>query len=499
MKKETPLKIRYLIKLLSNIVNGLINVILVAFVPTALGTQAYGEFSYLFQFFTRLYGFISAGSPTAFFTKLSANPYRKNLVGFYLFVVIAILFVVFLSVYLVNVLGFRNIVFPDIEKESYIYLSLLFLFLTFLFDIYLKISDAYVLTTSVEIVKIVYKLVYTISLIGVIQYFYFDLDIYLIFNIVATSLFLIATSSLFIKKGVFSKEIFQNIQFSSTSKEFLEYIAPLFVTNSISIAIGFFQIWLLQKFGGAEESGYYGLAYQIGIMSFLFTSAMTQIITREFSKSFGEGDIETIRRLFLRYVPMLYSISAFFSLFVLFQAENVISLFTDDRFLEAVPVVMVMSFYPIHQTYGQLSTSLFYATERTKKYRNISLVSQTIMLGLSILFIYFLNLGAVGLGLTMVIGQLIGTNLQLVDNSKYLNMDYLYLVRHQIISILLFLTISYIASLFSMFQSPLVNFLFSGVVYLGLVGVAIYLYPDVLSLKKEELSRIMKKVFRRER
>ena len=72
-----------------------------------------------------------------------------------------------------------------------------------------------------------------------------------------------------------------------------------------------------------------------------------------------------------------------------------------------------MAFYPIHQTYGQLSGSIFYAASQTKLYRNIGIFSALLSVLFAFTFIYIFELGAVGLALTMLIVQVIGTNIQL--------------------------------------------------------------------------------------
>jgi O-antigen/teichoic acid export membrane protein len=277
------------------------------------------------------------------------------------------------------------------------------------------------------------------------------------------------------RESIFTTKIFREIQLKETSKEFLQYISPLFVIGTVGVLIGFFQIWLLQKYGGSEESGFYGLAYQIAAMSFFFTSAMTQIITREFSKSFGEGDREKIRELFLKYVPMLYAIASFFSMFLLFQAESVLMVFTDERFLEATAVVMIMSFYPVHQTYGQISGSLFMATDRTKEYRNTGLISQSISLVISIFLVYIFDMGAVGFAITMVVAQLIGVNIQLYYNSRYLSMNFLALLSNQAYTVLFFILASYISSM-AILEEAIYSFLLSGVVYTLISGVAYFIW-----------------------
>ena len=124
--------------------------------------------------------------------------------------------------------------------------------------------------------------------------------------------------------------------------------------------------WLLQVFSGSVQQGLYGLSYQIGAICFLFTGAMTPLITREFSIAYAKQDIPHMAYLFRRYIPLLYGIAAFFSCFIAMQAENVAYIFGGAKFHDAALAIAIMSLYPIHQTYGQLGSSVFYATAQTR-------------------------------------------------------------------------------------------------------------------------------------
>jgi len=200
--------------------------------------------------------------------------------------------------------------------------------------------------------------------------------------------------SVVIKKGIFKNlPTFSilNSQFSILTKEFVEYCSPLLVYSILGIIVGLFDIWLLQKIAGSEQTGFYGLAYSLAAMCFMFTSAMTPIITREFSKYYEQKDIENMRKLFYRYIPMLYSLAAYFGVFISMQSDNVLAIFTNKKFQDASIVLMIMAFYPIHQTYGQLSGSIFYATGQTKLMRNISFFTQPFGMLISFIFIYWFD------------------------------------------------------------------------------------------------------------
>ena len=493
--QETSLKKRYSIKLFANIISGIIGAILVAIVPKALGPVAYGQFAYLQNFFMKVIGFLDMGSSIAFFTKLSANNKRKELIAFYFLYAFFVLILALLFIFLVKQFGYTASILPDIPNQ-YIYMGLFFGFFTWLTQIFIKISDAYALTVSVELVKIGYKIISLLLLLYFVYFTAFNLEKYFYFNYIALISFLLILTCLFIKKGIFKNLAFsiQNSRFKIIIKEFIEYCHPLLIYSIIGLIVGFLNIWMLQKYGGSTQTGFYGIAYSLAAMCFLFTGAMTPIITREFSKAYGEKDIEKMRKLFYRYIPMLYSIAAYFGVFIAVQSNNVIEIFTNEKFSGASKVLMIMSFYPIHQTYGQLSSSIFYATGKTKLYRNIAFFTQPLMLLLSYVFIVVFNLGAIGLALSMLVVQFIGVNIGLYFNSKFLKLDLKYFFSHQIYSVLIFLILALLAAIFNFFNSNILNFLTSGIFYTIFVIITIYIFPQVFATTREEIKQTMERM-----
>jgi len=180
--------------------------------------------------------------------------------------------------------------------------------------------------------------------------------------------------------------------------------------------------------------------------------------------------------------------------FVSFESVNVLSIFTDEKFKDAYMVLAVMAFYPIHQTYGQLSSSIFYATGKTKLYRNIAFFTQPLMLLLSYLFIVSLDMGALGLALSMLIVQFLGTNIGLYFNSKFLQLNLKYFYAHQIYSVLFFTLLAFATSSLQVFHSALLNFLFSGILYTILVIISSYVFPQIFATTRIEIKENLKRL-----
>lgn len=491
--QEHSLKKRYSIKLFANIISAVIGAVIVAIVPKALGPVAYGQFVYLQEFFTKAIGFLDMGSSIAFFTKLSARHERKELITFYFLYSFVVLLLIFGFVFAIDAFGFMSAIIPDVPAE-YIYMGLFFGFFTWFTQIFIKISDAYALTVSVELIKIGHKAISLFVLIFFVYKLTFDLELFFYFHYIALISFLLIISWLFIKKGIFRNILNSQFSILNLTKEFISYCHPLVVYSIVGLLAGLFDIWLLQKVGGTEQMGFYGLAYSLAAMCFLFTSAMTPIIMREFSKSYEQKDLKQMRKLFYRYIPMLYSIAAYFAVFISVQSENILMIFTDEKFKDAFLVLVIMALYPIHQTYGQLSGSIFYATGQTRLMRNMSLFTQPLGMAISFGAIYVLDLGAVGLAYKMIIGQLIGVNIQLYFNSKFLNLEIKHFIWHQIYSVFFFAIFAMIPTMLISFDSVLVEFLVSGFIYTLLVTIFIYIFPQIFATTREEIKTNLRRV-----
>ena len=488
--QEDSLKKRYSIKLFANIISGIIGIILIAIVPKALGPVVYGQFVFLQDFFMKAINFLDMGSSTAFFTKLSARHTRKELIAFYFLYSLIVLTLIFSFIFIINSFDLTSYILPDIPNE-YIYFGLFFGFFTWFTQIFIKISDAYALTVSVELLKIGHKIVSLFLLLYFIYFTSFDLYGYFTFHYMALASFLLIVTWLFIKKDIFSKTILniKELGFKKISKEFVSYCHPLFIYSVMGLIAGLFDIWLLQSTAGSEQTGFYGLAYSLAAMCFVFTSAMTPLITREFSKSYEQKDLATIRKLFFRYIPMLYSIAAYFAVFISVQSENILMIFTDEKFKDAYLVLVIMALYPIHQTYGQLSGSLFYATGQTKLMRNMTMFTAPLGMAISFGTIYLLDLGAVGLAYKMIIGQLIGVNIQLYFNAKLLDFKMKYFLYHQAYAILFFIALAIVSSNILEFLSPMADLMFSGFFYTILVVMSTYIFPQVFSTSRGKIRR----------
>lgn len=501
--KEDTLKKRYFYKLLTNFFGMLMSFLTAGIVPRALGPQQYGDFSYLTNFFTKITGFLDMGSSTGFYAKLSKRQKDYGLISFYLYFVGAAILVVGIFAIAISVTPLHKILLPD-QRVMFICFAAGWAVLTWATQILNNITDAYALTVTAEITKVLQKAVYTVFVIVLFATGLLSL----------VSFFCLQFAMLFLLLLVFALVITRNTdsvlrtwslkrsEVASYFKEFYNYSHPLFVCSLVALIAGLLDRWLLQVFGGSAQQGFYGLSFTIGSFCFMFTSAMQPLLMREFSIAHGTKDLDKMARLFRNNIPLFYSIAAYFSCFIVMQADKVSHIFGGKSFGAAAIPVAIMAFYPIHQTYGQLSSSVFFASDQTPLYRNIDIFVS--IAGLIMTFFLVasprfggLGAGAIGLAIKMVAIQFITVNIILFFNSKYLKLSFWKYLAHQFVSVGVLLFISALSSyfiefLFMNYHNNALEFFVAGIVYSILTIMTVRFIPAVFGLNRDSLDSMLR-------
>ncbi len=501
------LKKRYFAKLSTNLVGLLIGIVIAMIIPRALGPKSYGNFAFLSNLFQQIINFLEMGTSTAFYVKLSQRRNEFGLVSFYFIFSVIICIVLFLVVLSCHVTGIYVDIFRD-QEIFYIYLATYWAVLSWIVLVLQRMVDAYGLTVSAEIAKVVQKV---LGLSLVLMLFVFQrLNLATLFYYhISILLFLAVAFVCVMERKGYSLRRNWKLSYVNVKKyitEFYLYSHPLFIISFMALIVGILDRWLLQYYGGSVQQGFFGISYKIGAICFLFSSAMTSLITREFAISFENSDILGMAHLFRRYVPVLYCVAAYFGCFTAMQADKVVQIVGGNGFSSAYVVVMIMAFFPINQTLGQLVNSVFYATGQTRLYRNIGIFFSLI----SLPTIYFLiapkekmglNLGATGLAIKMVGLQFIAVNVRLFFSTRFLRLRLWKYIVHQLGVVSTFLLLAYVSSngIDWMLGAPdrvVAGFICSGVVYSGLVAGIVMVFPIFLGFSADNMNRVKQMVVR---
>lgn len=158
------------------------------------------------------------------------------------------------------------------------------------------------------------------------------------------------------------------------SRKFCEYSIPLYSLVFVGIFADIGGRWLLQKFCGSTEQGYFSLSNTVSSFVIMFSgSLIAPLLLREFSIAMGRNDLTRISSLFQRVVPMFYSLAAYMSIFIAYHAKTVVLTLGDVDFNKATIPVVIMSFYPIHYSTNNLAHALLHSTRNAKTLRNVGI------------------------------------------------------------------------------------------------------------------------------
>jgi hypothetical protein len=179
------------------------------------------------------------------------------------------------------------------------------------------------------------------------------------------------------------------------------------------------------------------------------------------------------------------------------NADKVAVIIGGRDFKAAFLPVAIMAFFPLHQTYGQLSTAVFFATDQTRLYSYV--MSIFLLLGLPVT--YFLlapaafhgfGMGAIGLTIKMLAMNIIATNALLYFNAKLLHLPFGWYLSHQVVSVAVFMALAFLATWGAdhwMAGADVIwRFLGAGLGYLFVMTGFVYFFPGLLGLGHQDIS-----------
>ncbi len=199
--------------------------------------------------------------------------------------------------------------------------------------------------------------------------------------------------------------------------EFASYCRPLVIYAWIGFLYAFADRWLLQRFGGAEQQGFFAVGQQFSNIALIATTSILKVFWKEIAEAQGRQDNQRTQHLFTSISRGLFFAAAWISCLLIPYSREILSWTVGSGYELAWLCLAIMFLYPVHQALGQIHGTFFLARSDTRSHACIGLF----MMVISIPVTYFvlapgllggLGLGAVGLAVKMVMLQLIGVNLQ---------------------------------------------------------------------------------------
>lgn len=497
---------RYLVKLAANIVSVPVYLAMEALLPRALGPANYGNYSFATSLFQQLSGFLDMGTSTCLYNSLSRRNQEAGLLAFYMRIIALVGFLgILLSLGIVCWPSAGKTLMPDVPLHL-VPLAAVWAFLVWSGRVLRSTNDALGATIPSEVWRSVLSLLGVIAL--ALLFLFNQLNLATLF---AQQYILLGATALaywhvtrrhWRKEGVkFEFSLPQALK-KNYKKEFFTYSHPLFTQALLSFGMLTIERWLLQWFDGSAQQGFFALSQKVGMACFLFVSAMTPLLMREFSIAWGKGDKAAMGATLTRFAPLLYALAAYFSCFTLAEGKALVEIFGGVDFLAATLPVQIMALYPLHQAYGQIAGSIFHASGKTHILRNITALECIYGFGLAWLMLApahlgGFNLGATGLAVKTVATQFITVNLYLYLASRFIPVSFFKNLLHQFLCVAAFLALAFFAREISFYLS--INGFFwrfcaSGCIYSLLILAFCSILPYFAGLTHQDMRELIRRI-----
>lgn len=486
---------KYFSKLFTRLIQFSSSLLLLGIVPRALGPIGLGIYEFLNSFFGNLSRLANLETSNAYFSKLSKRQNETSLISYIVIFNFLGFVITFLLMCIIIVLGLKEKLIGDI-KLTFIFCSIVFTFLLSYVGIIRLTHDALGYTIKIEKVFSFQAVLSFFLLFIFYKYDFLTLELYFTIQIFNQLIIIIPGFYILLKNSEFkiNNLLLSKDKIVKYSKEFYQFCHPLVFYAFVVFFVGISDRLLLLKFGGLKEQGLYGFSAKISDLIFIIPSAMSVLIFRELSISVSQNKKNRIRVILTKNLYLFYFIASYFAIFISQNAEYVTHLIGGDKFLDASPVLAIISFYPLHQIYGQFLGSLLISYEKTSILRNVGSLVIVFGLVLSIFLIgpdayNCLQLGAVGYAYKMIIYQIILSNVFLIIVSKLIRLKLRKIIFHQIYVVGVLYIIMKISELIlqNKFSNVNLAFFLSGVLYSLLCAILIFTFPRIIGLNRNKL------------
>lgn len=290
--------------------------------------------------------------------------------------------------------------------------------------------------------------------------------------------------------------------FRDVVAEFYRYCRPLFLYALCSFIVLFADRWLLQRFGGSSQQGFFSLGQQFSTVSLLATTALLQVFWKEVAAATTSGDHARTVALYRTTTRALYFGAAWMSCLLIPYSADILRATVGAAYLGGTIPFALMLMYPLHQALGRITGSFFHAIGDTAAYSRIGIA--TTLLSLPIAYVLLaprsavvpgLDLGATGMSLKMLAINVLAVNLSAFAIARRLGTTYDW--GHQVTIVALLLALAFgcrvMAHALMGWIVPSHDMLASvsgAIAYATLSALALFRYPAAVGLSRTQARAI---------
>lgn len=382
----------------------------------ALGPSAYGDLGFLLGSFVALGSLLDMGTSSAFYTFLAQRPRSRGFLLFYGAWTLVQFAVPALAILALPSGAFAWI-WLDHSRRIVLVAFVASFLLTQVWGALTQLAEARRLTVLIQAATIAQALAHLL-LIATAAYFHW-LSVTIVLMFTATEY---AACAFYLLPRLARPNIDADaprVTFAETVTQFGRYCRPLVIYGWFSFGHMFVDRWLLQRYGGSVQQGFFSVANQFAMIGGILTAAVGKVLWKEIAEARETGDAARVGRLYESVTRGLYFAVAWLCCLLIPYASEILRWTIGDAFAGASLAFTLMLVYPVHQAVGQTQSTLFYASEDTAMYARIGLWT----MGLSVPVTYLmlaphnaripgLALGATGLAIKMVLLNIGGVSVQ---------------------------------------------------------------------------------------
>lgn len=501
------LRRRYAATLLTQFIQLIATLVTSGIVPRALGPAAFGTYNFLLNTASTIRSFLDPSANQAFFTFSSQEKQSGGLTKTYALLLLLQIIIVFSLIGILAFLQSTNLLWPHQALDQILWVTILewCLFVTASLR---QLGDSKGLTVRTQAIVLFTAFINVFGLVGLNYFEVLNFYTYVWLNLFTALLIGCALGYwLLIANRTLTWEGSLRENISGYIKRWWAYASPLILLEYYKPIVAYLGIYLLQRWYGSAEQGYFALATKWSAFVLVFTTSALSIFWREIAHAMANGEHERATRTYYKFTNSLFFLALVLCTWLSFNSGLLVEILVGDEYQAAIPVLALMAFYPLQQTYGQINIAALKGAEKTKIIRNLG-----VWLSIPDVFLsYFLlasptapipglNLGAMGIAIRMVIYGLMSVQMYEWMSHKTFGLNYMKTLIQKISVTMLVLTCGWLTLTILRFQLSLLNFstlyifLLNTAIYFTTIGSIVFLRPQLLGVSRNEMKENINKV-----
>ncbi len=491
---------RFVSSVIANILRAGVTFATGTLIARGLSPSGYGDLTFLLGSFIAIRALLDMGTSSAFYTFISRNVRSSRFYFIYLaWLGLQFIITFALIVFLIPSNIFERIWLNQIRETVALGFVAVFMQQQ-VWQMIGQIGESVRKTIKVQVINIAVSITYLIliylltwmNVMNVQNVLCIIIFLHFFSAILSYQLLIVRTAELANEKQTYSQIL----------NEYWIYCKPMFWLAVTGSLYAFADKWMLQKFAGAVQQGYFQIASQFAQVSLLATVSIMNIFWKEIAEATARNDLTRVALLYKKISRGLVMLSAMFAGLLLPWSKQIVDILLGPAYAEASPVLAIMFLYPIHQSLGQIGGAMFMAGGHTKKYVVLSISTMLFTLPVSYfalapasdMLIPGLELGAVGMAGYMVLTGVIGVNVQAWVIARH--HDWQFDWRYQVVGIPLMIMLGFASKQLAglvldlnsvVWIALLIPFAVTCAIYASMLVLAIWVFPWLIGMNKKEL------------